>query len=280
MKRSPSQGLLAEVFRCIGLSVGVVFADASYPVLLERYDRDIRENPQNYLKRVERAALILGERDTGKTTLEDIDTLSAHAEWRNEANCLRAVRLHLQGRLDDAKNLIQKNLRAGAQVPQQARLLAKIELTKKDTAAALSAYRLAWDSLHDENDFIDLLILHRGRGEPPEELLKDGLRRYPNSPGAIQTIFEVYIAAAGPVNLEKGLELSMRAEKTLWPLSVDWKIRHAEVLLSLQRHKETETVLLAALDLLDGDARMQGKGGKVFRSKIFALLDSADKGVP
>jgi tetratricopeptide (TPR) repeat protein len=252
-------------------------ADPPYPVLLDRYNADIRNNPQNYLKRSERAAFILNNGDTGGTTREDIDTLLSHAEWRGEGNCLKALRLKLQGHLNEAGVLIQKNLRDGIHVPEQSRLLAAIELSRKDTGAAIAAYRLAWDQSNDENDYINLLGLYRRHGDPPGELLKQGLQLYPLSPGAIQNIFEAHLAAGGKANLEICLKISARAQKNLWPLSLDWKMRHARVLLSLKRPREAEPVLMAALDLLDGDSRLKGGDSQRFRKEIFTLLEAARK---
>ena len=255
--------------------VAPVEADAPYSELLERYNKDIREHPQNYLKRVERASFVLENGNAGSIPAEDIDTLLSHPEWVNEGNCLKAVRLKLQGRLDEAEILIRKNIRNKMHVLEQSRLLAILELSKKDTAAALAAYRLAWDQNHDENDYLDLLNLYRGRGAPPEELLKQGPQLYPRSPGAMQTIYEVYFAAGDSTSLRNCLEISNRAEKTLWPRSIDWKIRHAETLLSLKRPHEAEPVLMSALDLLDDDARLQNESGEAFRKKIFNLLETA-----
>ena len=254
-----------------------VRSDAAYPVLLERYGRDIRENPQDYLKRVDRAFLMLEQRDIGKPNSEDIDTLLSHPEWRNEGSRLKAMRLHLQGRFDEAKLLIQQNIRGDIHVQEQARLLADIELSRKDTSAAMDAYRVAWEHGRDETDYIDLLDMHCGRGEPPEELLQKGLGLYPRSPGAIQSIFEVYFAAGDSASLKKSGEISDRAENTLWPLSVDWKIRHARVLISLKRWREAEAVLMAALEVLDDDARLKGPDSEVIRKQIFTLLEASRK---
>ena len=273
-KHNSRRAICAGALLWIGLGVSVI-ADPPYPLLLERFSADIRENPQNYLKRVERAALILEHGDADKASEEDIDTLLSHPEWRGEGNCLKAVRLKLQGRLDEAEVLFQKNIREKMHVPEQARLLAAIEMSKKDTSAAIAAYRSAWEKSRDENDYIDLVNLYRGRGKPPQELLNQGLELHPRSPGAIQTIYEVYFAAGDSASLRNCLEISGRAERTLWPLSVDWKIRHAETLLALKRSHEAEPVLLAAMDLLDGDPRLQNESGEVFRKRIFALLEAA-----
>ena len=265
-----------KLLLCIGLTAGAVWPDAPYPVMLERYNQDIQENPQNYLKRTERASLVLENRDTVKTT-EDIDTLLSRPEWHNEGLHLKAVRLHLQGRQDEAETLIQQNIRGNIHVSEESRLLAEIELFRKDTAAAITAYRTAWDHDSDETDYIDLLDLQRGRGNTPEELLQQGLRLYPKSPGAIQSVFEVYSMAGDSVSLNKALQVADRAANSLWPLSVDWKIRHAQALLSLKRLHEAEPVLLAALDLLDEDPRLKGQDSEPVRKQIFILLEAARK---
>jgi len=251
--------------------------DAPYPVLLERYDQDIRENPKNYLKRVERALLVLEQRDTGRTTAEDIDTLLSHSEWRNEGLRLNAIRLHHQKRFDEAMSLIQENIRNNIHVREQSRLLADIELFRRDTNGAIDAYHTAWAKDSDETDYIDLLDLQSGRGNPPEELLQQGLHRYPRSAGSIQSIFEVYSAAGDSGSLQKALQVSDRAINTLWPLSVDWKIRHARVLISLKRPREAKPVLLAALDLLDEDVRLKGSDSEPVRKQIFTLLEVVRK---
>ena len=259
------------------LTAGAVWSHGAYSVMLERYNQDIQGNPQNYLKRAERAYLILEHQDTSQASVEDIDTLLSHPQWRNEGVRLKAIRLHLQGRFDEAAPLIQQNIRDNIYLQEQARLLADIELSKKDTAAAITAYRAAWEHDSDETDYIDLLNLHQGRGKPPEELLRQGLNFYPRSPGAVQSIFEVYFAAGDPASLKTALEISGRADSSLWPFSVDWKIRHAQVLLSLKRAHDAEPVLMAALDLLDGDARMKVEDGEVIRKQIFTLLEASRK---
>ncbi len=254
-----------------------VMGDPPYSVLLERYGREIQKHPQDYSQRSERTALMLEHGNDGDTTAEDIDTLLAHPEWRIEGECLQAARLYLQGRLDTAGALARENIRARAHVRDQARLLAHIESARQDTDSAIAAYHLAWDQGHDENDYVDLLSLHRGRGKPPEEILQQGRVLYPHSPGAVQTIFEVYFAAGDPTNLRKALGISEDAEKILWPQSVDWKLRHARVLLSLNRPHEAETVLLAAMDLVDDNPRLRDDAGRPLRKEIFTLLESARK---
>ncbi len=257
--------------------VTTVRSDAPYPVLLERYDQDIRENPKNYLKRVERALLVLEQRDTGRTATEDIDTLLSHPEWQKESLRLKAIQLHHQGRFDAAMSQLQENIRNNIYVKEQARLLADIALSRRDTLAAIAAYHSAWGRDSDETDYIDLLDLKRGRGKPPEELLQQGLRLYPRSAGSIQSIFEVYFAAGDASNLKKALQISDRAINVLWPLSVDWKIRHARVLIALKHSREAEPVLLAALDLLDEDVRLKGSDSEPVRKQIFALLEAVRK---
>jgi len=254
-----------------------VSADPPYSVLLERYGQEIREHPQDYSQRSERTALILEHGDFGDTTAEDIDTLLSHPPWRSEGECLEANRLYLQGRLQEAKVLILENIRAKAHIQDQARILAAIELSEKDTAAAIAAYHLAWEQNHEESDYMDFLSLGRGRGAPPEEDLQQGLHLYPQSPGPIKTIFEVYFAAGDSTSLRNAEALSDKAEKMLWPQSVDWKIRHAQALLSLRRDHEAEGVLLGALDLLDGNPHLQDDAGQPLRQEIFTLLEVARK---
>ncbi len=261
----------------IGLTASVVIPDAAYPVLLERYNQDIRRNPQNYLKRVERAFLVLEQGDSAAVVGEDIDTLLLHLQWRAEGNRLKAMRLHHQKRFAEARVLIRENIRANVHVREQAELLADIELLDKDTAAAVAAFRTAWDHDSDETDFINLLDLYRGRGKPPEKFIQQGLRLYPRSAGSIQSIFEVYEAAGDSACLKKAVEISEHAEKILWPLSIDWKISHARVLIALKRRREAEPILLAALDLLDDDARLKGKDSELFRKQIFDLLEESRK---
>ena len=47
---------------------------------------------------------------------------------------------YLQGRLNEAKELMQENIRDGFYVVEQAGFLAKIALAEKDTNAAIAAY--------------------------------------------------------------------------------------------------------------------------------------------
>ncbi len=256
--------------------VGVARPDADYSVRLARYGEDIRRDPTHYLKRVERAFLLLEHGATDEPVGEDIDTLLSHAEWRSEGMRLKAIRFHHQKRMKEAEPLLRANIAANIYVEEQSRLLADAALSRKDTAAAIAAYRQAWEQQHDENDYLDLLSLHKGRGKPPEELLQKGLNLYPRSPGVIQTAFEVYFAAGDTSSLGKCLRIAGNAEITLWPFSVDWKVRHARTMLALNRPRDAEPILMTAMDLLDGDPRLQeSERGTSERKEILALLDSA-----
>jgi hypothetical protein len=260
-------------------SLGRVLTEPLNPVLLETYNREIRDSSTNYKRRSQRTFILLRHGDFGPPTQEDIDTLLNRPDWHDEGERLEAFRLYLQGQLEEAKVLIRKNIQGNVHEHEQARLLAAIALSKQDTSAAIAAYRMTWDLFKDENVYLDMLDLYVGREKPPEELLQEGLSIYPHSPGAIQVIFEAYLTAGDPSSLKKGLAISERAEKVLWPRSVDWKIRHAQVLLALHRKHDAETVLLAALDLADADPRLadQNGNGQPLRQEIFTLLETARK---
>jgi hypothetical protein len=80
-----------------------------------------------------------------------------------------------------------------------------------------------------------------------------------------------------PASLGKGLEISSQAQSAWWPRSVDWKLRHARALLALGRPDAAKAVLLSALDLVDGDPRLQTNAGTapLVRREIFSLLASS-----
>ena len=239
---------------------------------MEKYNRDIQSNPQDYRRRWARAELLLKSGRADQPAGEDIDTLLAHPDWAAHGRRWKAFHLCVQGRLEEAEAQALKNVRANEYVQEQTRLIAAIRMFRKDTVGAVAAYRLAWDLYGEEGVYLDLLQAYRGRTKPPEDILQKGLKLYPNSAGAQQDIFEAYVGAGGHANLRKGLGISARAQDTLWPRSVDWKLRHARALIALKEWDKAEPVLLQALDLLDGDARLQGAHGEP-RREIFDLLE-------
>jgi hypothetical protein len=107
------------------------------------------------------------------------------------------------------------------------------------------------------------------------DLLERGLRLYPGSPGVNRAVFEVYFSAGDSAGMERARGISARAADTLWPLGVDWKISHARTLIFLKKGDEARATLLEALEVLDGDDRLQGKNGETYRRRIFLLLEEA-----
>ncbi|MCD6023866.1 MAG: hypothetical protein K0Q91_782 [Fibrobacteria bacterium] len=268
---------LRAFFSCLILGWGGVtpsFSDAPYEVLLEYFSRDIAKNPGAYGKRAERAALLLDEGGNQDSLRADIDTLLSHAAWRGEGQCLAARRLYQQGRLEEARTLIQINIQGRYRVLEQARLLAAVELRVRDTLKAREAYQVAWNHGREESDYVEWLLLH-GDKSPPRGLLETGLQLYPRSAAVTRAVFEAYFFAGDPTGLEQARKIAARAADTLWPLGVDWKIRHARTLLALKKPHEAESVLMAALDILDGDLRLRGKNGEAYHRQIFSLLEEA-----
>jgi hypothetical protein len=264
-------------FFCLILGWGGVvpsFSDAPYEVLLKYFNRDIAKNPGDYGKRIERAALLLKEGGNGDTLQADIDALLSHPAWRGEGECLMARRLYQQGRLEEARKLIRKNIQGKHHVVEQARLLAAVELRARDTVKAMEAYQIAWNQAREESDFVEWLLLHAER-RPPRDLLNKGLQLYPASAAVNQAVFDAYFSAGDSAGLGQARAIAARASDTLWPLGVDWKIRHARVLIALKKGNEGESVLLDALDVLEGDLRLQGKNGEAYRRQIFSLLEEA-----
>ena len=266
---------LIAVLVCLVLGkADALLADPINWDLLKRYGEEIRENPGSCKRRWQRSLILLKHGDTAKTTREDIDTLLNHPLWRTQGNRLKALYLYLQGHVDEARAQMKQNIRDSVNVVEQSRLLARIELSRKDTVAAIAAYRLAWDQQRGEDVFVDLAGAYGMRGRPPKEFLQQGLKLYPNSPGVAQTVFEAFFAAGDSSSLKNCLKISGRAADTLWPRSVDWKIRHSRALLASGHPKQAEPFLLQALDLLDEDPRLQGEDGRL-RKDLFSLLEKA-----
>ena len=275
---SAPRSLPRALFFCLITGWGGVclsFSDAPYEVLLERFSGDIAKTPGDYSKRIERAVLVLDNGGIQDTLRADIDTLLSHSAWRAEGECLQARRLYQQGRLEEARKLIRRNIQGKHRVLEQARLLAAVELRARDTAKAMEAYRIAWNEGLQESDFTDLVVLHAGRKPLPLNLLEQGLRLYPMSAGVNRVVFDAYFSDGSPAALERARALSAHASDTLWPLGVDWKIRQARVLIALKKKEKAESVLLEALEIQDDDLRLQGKNGEANRQQIFALLEKA-----
>ena len=253
---------------------GEVMPETFTPALLEKYNADIRKNPSSRKRRNGRASILLSHEEYRETTGEDIDSLLAHPVWRPQGQRLQAMHLYLLGRTEEAAVLMRQNIRNNINVVEQSRWLARIELSRRDTVSALAVYRYAWEQHPREETFIEMLGAHRRHGRPVEKtLLESGSRRFPTDPGVLSAVFEAYLASGKKEDLRKALELSGRAENTLWPRSIDWKIKYAQVFLALKKPRAAEQVLLEAVDLMDGDARLEGENGTL-RSQVFQLLES------
>ncbi len=268
-------------FVVMGLLSGAApsFAHADIWVTIAVYTREIEDNPYAYLERAERAWTILDHGLTIQPSGEDIDTLLKSPKWRAAGLRLHAVHLYLQDSLDASKAQILKNMGTKADGTEQARILARIELRQKDTAAAMRAYRAGWSNFQEEADFISMLALERDRNILPRKLLEEGIKMHPVSPGAYLAAFEAYWTAGGSANLKKCYELSRKAEATLWPRSTDWKLRYARVLVKMGRRKEAATVALAALELLDDDMRFKSHKEEAAqnRKELFSLVQDSRK---
>jgi hypothetical protein len=262
---------------CLLSGAATSFAHPDIAVTIARYTRQIDEDPYAYRERAERAWTILDHGSAEQPAGEDIDTLIKNPIWRHAGLRLRAVHLYLQDSLGAAKAQILKNLGTTADGTEQARILARIELRQKDTAAAMQAYRTGWKNYQEEADFISMLALERDRNVVPRKLLEEGLKVHPVSPGAYLAAFETYWTAGGPANLKKCYELSRKAESELWPRSMDWKVRYARVLLKMGRRKEAGKVAVAALELLDNDTLYKSEKAEAaqHRKELFAMVEAA-----
>jgi hypothetical protein len=251
-----------------------VMPETYTPALLEKYDADVRKNPSNRKRRHGRAQILLSHEEYRETTGEDIDSLLAHPVWRTQGERLKAMHLYLQGHTDEAAVLMRQNIRNDVNIVEQARWLARIEVSRRDTGAALAVYRHAWEQHPREETYLEMLAKFHQYGRRPEkDLLEQGRRRFPTDPGVTEAVFDAYLTSGKKEDLRECLELSGRAEKTLWPRSIEWKIKHARTLLALKRRREAEQVLLEAVDLMDGDPRLEGENG-VHRNQVFQLLES------
>jgi hypothetical protein len=253
---------------------GEVVPETYTPALLEKYNADIRKNPSNRKRRQGRAQILLSHDEYRETTGEDIDSLLAHPIWRTQGERLKAMHLYLRGRVDEAAVLMRQNIRNDINILEQARWLARIELSRGDTVAALAVYRFAWEQHPREETYLEMLEKFRQHKRVPEgALLERGVRQFPAHPGVLSTVFEVYFTSGEKKDLRRAFALSGRAE-TLWPRSIDWKIKRARVLLALKKPREAEQVLLGAVDLMDSDPRLDGENGAL-RRQVFQLLEKS-----
>jgi tetratricopeptide (TPR) repeat protein len=258
---------------------GEVAPETFTPALLEKYNADIRKNPSSLKRRNGRASILLSHEEYRETTGEDIDSLLAHPVWRAQGQRRKAMHLYLLGRTDEADVLMRQNIRNNNNVVEQSRWLARIELSRRDTAAALDVYRFAWEQHPREETFIELLGAYRRHGRAPEKaLLERGLRLFPTDAGVASIVFDAYLASGKKKDLQRGLEISGRSEKT-WPRSIDWKIKRAQAFLALKRPRDAEGVLLRAVDLMDSDPRLEGENG-VLRTQVLLLLENAPANGP
>jgi hypothetical protein len=274
----PARPLRAALL-CLLAGAAASSAHPDIAVTIARYTREIEDDPYAYRERAERAWTILDHGSAMQPAGEDIDTLIKSPIWRHAGLRLRAVHLYLQDSLEAAKAQVLRNLGTAADGTEQARILARVELRLKDTLAAMRAYRAGWKNYQEESDFISMLTLEKNRNVLPRELLEEGLRVHPVSPGAYLAVFETYWAAGGSENLERCREISGKSESVLWPRSTDWKLRHARVLAKLGRREEAGAAALAALELLDADTRFQSEKEDAARNRqeIFSLIAAGGK---
>jgi hypothetical protein len=273
-KLSSSAAALLFLLGWTGMPVN---AHEAITTTFEKLDVAIREHPEDYAKRSERAWLMVEHSMRGAPLGEDIDTLLSKPAWREQGRRLRASHLLLQGRYREARVQARSNIKAGATGPEQYRLLAGADLALKDTAGALRAYREGWEKLRLEEDYIAMVGLSRGKRGVPDALLAEGLEAYPRSPGVYSVIFRAYLSNGHAASLRKALEVSNKGQTVLWPRSIDWKIWHAQALLAARKRDSAESVLLHAMDMLEGDTRLRPTSDIAMRlrQEIFELLDSA-----
>ena len=266
----------------IFFSVSCLFAHPDLSITLESLAGRIRENPSAYALRADRAWLMLDHGSPDGTVPEDIDSLSPHPDWSGHAARLSAYRLFVLGKNAEAKLQILENLRnKKTDGPEQLKLLAQIELASKDTSASINAWNRSWEKRHEEEDFLAMIALYRARKQAPFRLLEAGWRRFPHSPGMLEGVYSNYWTAGGRENLKRCLKISISAV-SLWPRSVDWKIRNAKALMGTGQGKKAEARLLEALELLDDSLRLDPNANTTaeVRKDIFTMLESIKKGVP
>ena len=89
------------------------------------------------------------------------------------------MHLYLLGRTDEAAVLMRQNIRNNNNVVEQSRWLARIELARRDTAAALHVYRFAWEQHPREETFIESYESHSSAGSPYSSFISINLQFVP-----------------------------------------------------------------------------------------------------
>ena len=251
------------------------FSHPDFDARLKHFDGVLRMHPGNVEVLASRAWLLL-EHDSSDRAEPDIRRMIADPALRPEGLQMQARRHLMNGECDRALSSILGSMRQGGETAARMRLLSEIRTRMGDVNGGVTALERTWALGKEEEDFLSLLDLRRSNGLPIGILLAAGLKEYPGHPAAVTAIFNICVGGSetGRVN-RSCLEISARGYREWWPASVDWRLKHAGLLIKAGRMTEAEKLWLGSLDMLDAEGGSQAgtEGSREFRRAIFALLE-------
>ncbi|MDQ3001275.1 MAG: hypothetical protein M3Y08_08450 [Fibrobacterota bacterium] len=251
------------------------FSHPDFDATLKHFEWVLRKHPGNVEVLASRAWLLL-EHDSSDRVELDIRRMIADPALRPEGLQIQARHHLMKGECDQALSSILGSMRQGGETVARMRLLSEIRTRMGDVNGGVTALERTWALGREEEDFLSLLALRRSNGLPIGILLAAGLKEYPGHPAAVTAIFNVCASGSETGRANRScLEISARGYREWWPASVDWRLKHAGLLLKAGRMTEAETLLLESLDMLDAEGGSQAgtEGAREFRKAIFALLE-------
>lgn len=268
-----------------GVAILAGFLLAAFPassheqldLTLKKLDARIQATPGDLDLRSRRAWLLLDHGFADKAG-EDILALRADSKRAEEGYFLEASRFRHQGKAKEAKASLLKSL-AIRSIPGKHRLLGEIERDLGNLDAALTAMNQALAQGGGDEVFVLLLDLHRAKGSLPRTVWKMAMAEYPGHPAIMDGLYAFCPPAPeGAGWLAKCEDMTRMAVATWWPESVDWRLRHARILLEAGKAEQIGPLLAEALERLDAGSMNRGGDAEAAmekRREVFALMKAA-----
>jgi tetratricopeptide (TPR) repeat protein len=269
--------LFLPLFTGLMLACGPVRAHQQLPATLADLDARILAAPADLDLRSRRAWLLVDHGLAVKAE-EDIRALRADPGRAEEGFFLEATRFQSGGRPKEAKAKLLKSLE-GRPIPRKYRLLGEIERDLGHLDAALAAVGQALAKGGGDEEFVLLLSLHRAKGSLPQAVWDMAMESYQGHPAVMEGLYGFCVPMpGGSGRMDQCENMTLMAIATWWPESVDWRLRHARILLQGGKPDKAGPILAEALERLDASAanrRGDQDSAMAKRREAFALMKAA-----
>lgn len=259
------------------LAVSPASSHEQIALTLKKLDARIQAAPGDLELRSRRAWLLVDHGSADKAE-EDIKALRDNAGRAEEGYFLEATCFRHQWKPKEAKASVLKSL-ALRSAPGKHRLLGEIERDLGNLDAALSAMKEALVQGGGDEVFVLLLDLHRAKGSLPQEVWKMAMAEYPGHPAIMEGLYAFCPPAPNGAGwMAKCEDMTRMAIATWWPESVDWRLRHARILLEAGKAGQVGPILAEALERLDAGSMNRGgdaEAAMAKRREVFVLMKAA-----